>query len=339
MEHIKYSSIEQFRHVIREVHRRNSYKGKDENGEPLYDNDIKPPVVKAIGTVKLHGTNGGVAFRNDEIWSMSRKNVITPQKDNAGFALFVEKNKEWFKEEFKKIAKVAGIDNDATIVIYGEWAGEGIQSKVAISKAPKGFYIFGLLVDNKWENIDGLVSKERHIYNINDYKTFEVEINFERPDIAQNKFYELTMEVEKECPVAKQEYDISGIGEGIVWSFYFKDKLFRFKTKGEDHASGSKPKVIKEVNLELENEKRELLIKLTPNWRLAQGLEEIFTVGWTAIDLDRRKLGDYIRWVINDIYKEDIDLIKESNLDDLKEINSLIAIKAKNYFFEMEKDV
>ena len=338
MKFIKYPSIEQFRHVIREVHQRNSYKGTDENGEPIYEQGVKPPIVTAKGTVKLHGTNAGVSYHNGSIEVFSRKNVINVQKDNAGFAFFVEKNKDWFEEIFPKIIETIGVSKDTQVVIYGEWAGQGIQAKVAISEVPKSFYIFGLRAGDTWYNIDGLRAKDRNIYNIEDYQTFSVEIDFERPDIAQNKFYELTVQVEEECPVAKQEHGISGLGEGIVFSFYFKDKFFQFKCKGDKHAKGSKPKTIKEVDVERENEKHELIGKLTPNWRLAQGLEEMFGTGWTAMDLDRRKMGDYIRWVVNDIHKEDLDLIVESGFEP-KELNALIGSKARDYFFELERSV
>lgn len=338
MKHIKYPSIEQFRSVIREVHQRNSYRGIDEKGEPIYAQGVKPPVIKARGTVKLHGTNAGVCSCNDEIWAMSRKNVITTIKDNAGFAFFIEKNKNWFKDTFDKIRSMHKISQNTEVTLYGEWAGEGVQKNVAISGAPKSFYIFGLKAGDVWLDATNIRCKERRIYNVFDYTTFEVEIDFERPDIAQNKIHEMVMNVEKECPIAKEEHGISGIGEGIVFSFMFKDKFFIFKAKGDLHAGKSKVKTIKQVDSARESAKHELVLKLTPNWRLAQGLEEMFGVGWSAVDLDRKKLGDYLRWVINDIHKEDMDLIIESGFEP-KEINSLASTKAREYFFEMEAKV
>ncbi len=52
--------------------------------------------------------------------------------------------------------------------------------------------------------------------------------------------------------------------------------------------------------------------------------------------LDRSKLGDYIRLVINDVVKEELDVIAETGLE-LKDINKPISDIARKYFFEQEK--
>ena len=66
--------------------------------------------------------------------------------------------------------------------------------------------------------------------------------------LSQNKFIELVEEVEKECPVSKQ-FNVSGIGEGIVWTTEYKGETYRFKTKGEKH-SVSKVKTVVPIDIE-----------------------------------------------------------------------------------------
>ena len=78
----------------------------------------------------------------------------------------------------------------------------------------------------------------------------------------------------------------------------------------------------------------EIADKVTPTWRLAQMLE-------TACDLinggelDRAKLGDYIRLVINDIIKEDMDILVDAGLEP-KDINKYVSEIARRYFFDQE---
>lgn len=71
-----------------------------------------------------------------------------------------------------------------------------------------------------------------------------------------------------------------------------------------------------------EDSKREsFLDSILPNWRLEQGITEIF--GESTL-IDRRLYGDYIKWINQDIIKEEMDRIEESDytLSDLyKDIN------------------
>jgi hypothetical protein len=51
---------------------------------------------------------------------------------------------------------------------------------------------------------------------------------------------------------------------------------------------------------------------------------------------DRKKLGDYIRAVMQDIIKEDIDEVNSFGFE-IKDIGSKVAGQVKGYFFEIEK--
>ena len=64
---------------------------------------------------KIDGTNACVVIEGDEIAAQSRTRIITPEKDNHGFARWVYANKE---------ALIAVLGDGRH---YGEWWGNGIQ--------------------------------------------------------------------------------------------------------------------------------------------------------------------------------------------------------------------
>ena len=345
---IKFPSIEQFRTVVSNINRCYNFTGLDENGDAIYDHSLPKPTLTFKGTVKLHGSNAGVSFNTENgLWAQSRENIITTEKDNAGFAFFVESNKEVFNGLMSHISEREGLDtNNNTISVYGEWAGGSIQKNVGICNLPKSFFIFGVKITPHTETEEQLKSNpaywvdstylrapEVRVYNIDDYTTFTIDIDFNTSQLVQNKLSELTIAVEEECPVAKA-FGFSGIGEGIVWSAEVKGVVHRFKVKGEKHAGKSKGKTLNKVDDEKIKKVLEVAEKVTPTWRLAQMLE-------TACDLinggelDRAKLGDYIRLVINDIIKEDMDILVEAGLEP-KDINKYVSEIARRYFFDQE---
>ena len=346
---IKFPSIEQFRTIVSNINRNYNFVGLDEKGEAIYDTSLPKPIITFKGTVKLHGTNAGVSFNaKSGIWSQSRENIITPEKDNAGFALFIHSHEVELMRMFHDIAINNNIDmHKNTITIYGEWCGGSIQKGVGICNLPKSFFIFGIkitphisneeeLKENTayWVNSSYLRNIDKNIYNIEDYTTYSIDIDFNMPQLVQNELSELTISVENECPVAKAFGFPNTIGEGIVWIADFKDNIYRFKCKGELHAGKSKVKTIKKVDDEKIKKTLEMAEKVTPTWRLSQMLESAcdFMNGGT---LERNKLGEYIKLVMKDIMKEDLDLIIESGLEP-KDISKYVSEISKRYFFEQE---
>lgn len=206
---IKYPSIEQFRNVVQNVKQKASYVGKDENGNAIYDGSAKMPTIKFKGTVKLHGTNAGVTFdcSTGEFYAQSRENIITPEKDNAGFATFVYANKEFFSRYFETVKSQLSL-KDEFITVYGEWAGKGIQKGVAVSELPKAFYIFGVKITPTegsayWTTHEfyDVVADETSIFIIEQFTTYEIDIDFNEPQMIQNDLVNLTIAVEDKCPV------------------------------------------------------------------------------------------------------------------------------------------
>lgn len=213
VEHQNFPSIEQFRNVIRNVKARASYDGKDEDGNVKWKPAIAPK-LKYVGTVKMHGTNSaiGITGASGEVWFQSRNNVITPDSDNAGFARYMTDTVgiDTLKANFTEFYTKNALSPNVPVVIYGEWCGSSIQKGVALCQLPKMFVVFavryGTEDDTVWLLPDAVKQIEmasKNIFNIFNFTTYELEIDFENPHVAQEKLIELTIAVEKECPVGK----------------------------------------------------------------------------------------------------------------------------------------
>ena len=335
---IKMPSIEQFRNAIHNITKAARFDGLNEDGVAVY-NQNPLPILTATGTVKLHGTNASVCYNaRDGLWVQSKKNIINVENDNAGFAFFVEVHQDLFKTIFANIGREHGYTGeDETITIFGEWAGIGIQKGVGVSELEKAVYIFGVKISPNSEGIDAFWLDQKdirfpvgpNIYNIIDFKTFNIVIDFNNPLLSNNEMVKMVQSVEDECPVSKQ-FGVSGIGEGIVFTVKFKDKTYRWKMKGDKHAGESKVKTADKVD----DAKLQLIIdiveKVTPEWRLTQMYDETFDVINGGCG-DIKKTGDYLRAVIKDIMKEELIVISEAGLAP-KDINSSIAKKARSWF-------
>jgi RNA 3'-terminal phosphate cyclase len=191
-------------------------------------------------------------------------------------------------------------------------------------------------IDAYWVDCTYLRSPEHRIYNINDYETFEIEVDFNDPQAAQQKIDEMVIAVENECPVAKAFGFPNTIGEGIVFVCEYEGNRYVFKAKGDKHSKSSKVKVLKPTDDVRTNKLQELAQKVCVGWRLEQMLTETFDL-LNEGQLTRQKLGDYIKAVIADIVKEDSDIIVEAGFE-IKDVSKYISEIARDYFFEKEKE-
>jgi hypothetical protein len=357
MNMIKWPSISQFREVVRNVQHKARFKGVDDNGDAIFDPFVKLPTLKFKGTVKLHGTNASVAMDKDGVvWCQSRENIITPEKDNAGFAMFARANEDAFNDLLFTAREVFGHDTLPNaylkdIVIWGEWCGSGIQKGVAISELPKMFVIFGIaLVDNEGhktyftedqvKEVIGACSEyvakpgqEGKIFCIWDFQSFEMLIDFENPHESQNNLNAITEAVEAVCPVGKA-FNKEGVGEGVVWRCIeegWEDSGFFFKVKGDKH-SNSKVKTLATVDVEKINNLKALAERLAHNGRLEQAEQCIFNT-LNGGEVDVKKTGDMIRWVMQDIFKEDVDVIAASGFTG-KDINGPVSKIVRDFIMK-----
>lgn len=344
----KFHHIEQFRNVVRNVQQVARYVSNDNDGNPIFDNNKPLPILTFIGTCKLHGSNGSFVRLNDgTTWVQSRENIITPEQDNYGFATFCHKNETHLHVILDQLEYDKELYSGA--VVYGEWVGKGIQKNVGISQFDKMFVVFNIKLlaaddaNNVWVS-DDIVKQivgrndEARIYNVYLFDTFKIDIDFTYPELITNKLIELTEQVEKECPATKyflQDNSIDDpimLGEGIVWHCNtppYTGGSFTFKVKGSIH-SASKVKKLASVDVEKVNSIKECVEKIITENRMNQGLEHLKQ---NNLEIIPQNIGTFIKWVVTDAIREELDTIIESGLDP-KDIGGVASKVARNWFFQ-----
>lgn len=315
MSFCKFPSIEQFRHIVRDVTNTCRYKGKNKRGENIFDKSVPLPTLTFTGTVKLHGTNAAVGynFASGKIWAQSRNCILSAASTNCGFWTFVDANTDALA---RLCSMVPHVDTDS-VLLYGEWIGNGIQRGVAICELSRRFVLFAakLVHSDKSEEwvADSLLATlkdhDLHVYNVHDYQNWTIDIDFENPDAASERMDAITLNVERECPVAKA-FGKSGVGEGVVWASLTPEYgLLRFKVKGEKHRV-TKSKKGAASRVEASADVVDFVRKTVTENRLEQALHEVF--GDDAPSM--AKTGAFIEWMRNDIFKEESDTLQASNL-------------------------
>jgi len=335
-EFIQYSKTKQFKDIVRHVKQMVTFVGVGEDGKAVYDNTRPLPTISFTGTVKIHGTNAGVCYdpATGDIWAQSRKNVVTPEKDNAGWAFFVESNKDEFEEIFE-YHESFNPEGEGIITLYGEWAGGNIQKGVGVNGLDKFFCIFSVRQGEEWYTVSNYHTYPSvHIHRSMDFTNFRLPIDFSCPEESQNTLGELTLSVEESCPVAKA-LGGEGIGEGIVWEGEYKGEKLLFKVKGEKHSS-SKVRTLAPVDEELLRNVKEFTEYAVTESRMDQAIENVVTM--EGLELEKKHLGDLLRWVFNDILSEEIEAMKANNLDP-KSIGKSVSTKARTYFIKKMEEL
>jgi len=335
----KFPSIEQFRNVIKQVTHQTRYDGVDEEGKPKYIHTKDLPTLKYRGTTKLHGTNAGIIQKVDgTLQFQSRERILSLETDNAGFYAFMANRLPIIKRLIEDIIIECGFHLEHSIpevAIFGEWCGGNIQSGVAINGLPKMFVIFAVKIDDKWvdlEKIQYCEVESDQIFNILRFAKWDIEIDFAKPELIQNQLIELTTAVENECPVGKAFGNI-GTGEGIVWQCVepgWWSSEYWFKVKGDKH-SASKVKTLAAVDVEAITAINDFVDMSVTESRLEQGLQNLVREQLKPFEM--ASLGDFIRWIFNDVVKEEHDTIVASELE-VKKLGGPISNKARKWYIE-----
>lgn len=351
---IKFPSLDQFRTAIKNVQYKARYKGRDEDDQPIFDPVAPLPTLSYIGTVKLHGTNAAIVWKYDKETNLesfefqSRERVLTLQQDNAQFMLTMMGKNRYSNNDILDtliediIITYTSFDmrfHDQfieSVAVFGEWCGEGIQKGIAISSLPKMFVIFAIKVNNQWVDLDlfrpGYYLAENNIYSIREFPTFKIDIDFNHPHLVQNQLIEITTKVGDQCPVGKQ-FGAEGIGEGVVWTSQtvgWQSYDFAFKVKDERH-SVSKVKTLASVDVEKIKAINDFVDYAVTEQRLEQGIQNL--VNEQLKPLEITSIGDFIRWVYNDVIKEETDTIVENQLD-AKKLGGPIANRCRPWYVD-----
>jgi len=342
----RFSEIDQFRHVVADVNHHAHYVGQDANGKPMYDSDMPKPTLTFNGTVKLHGSNCGVAFDvlSGEVQAQSHFRYLTVEDDNFGFCAWAQSaagaTDLW---NLRLLALSAALEqlNQPVLGIhaFGEWCGPVVNGKTAIGQLPLRWVVFGVMLtledaSELWipvENVAGLwaehvVGEGSLIHFITDYPRYTIDIDFNDPAAALDELERLTLEVEAECPVAKA-LGGSGIGEGIVWVCHHpKWGRLVFKTKGMKH-KGTKNSRIVQIEPEVLASMEAFTEAVLTDSRLEQGYERLRAEHG---ELTTKHIGPFLMWVGQDVLKEESDTLEASGLE-RKQVMGRINLAAKQW--------
>jgi len=339
----KYHKIGQFKDIVRSVRTRACFDGLDEDGQPIYKtHGVEYPVIKFRGTIKLHGTNAGVSYTPEAgIRGLKRGSLLSADvlDGHFGFNQFLlAENKEYFTKLMESVYSTVCEDGDQ-LNIYGEWAGGNIQKGVGISNSPKAFYIFDMKVTKPGEDgedvgewldiadldltVNGTLDVPDNVRSILEFETYEMDIDFNKPEESQNKLVDITNTVEESCPVAKA-IGQSGIGEGVVWTGFHEGAKLIMKVKGAKH-SVTKTKNLAPIDPDVLRSINEFVDYACTQNRIEQAITETNAT-------EKKHVPDILRWLANDIIAEESDTLKANGLE-WKQVVKEVSTRARNYYF------
>lgn len=363
--HYKYPSIESLRHLLASLKHQYQNPVQTTDGGWKFDESLELPLLHFNGTIKLHGVNTAIVFdpKTNKTYAQSRECIIVAaENDLHGFARFVENNQEKLNQLLEKSSFIEEAwKKKEAVVVYGEWCGRGINKGAAVCQLDKMFVVFDIKIGNRWlwrHEVKRFKSEELRIFNINDFKSLGIDIDFNALDKNLEKginnslgkeglivfLNDVTDLVEKECPVAKKLGDITGIGEGIVWKcdnnyhgpYMVTDGILNrdgdpwmFKTKGEKHKNTKESKGV-QMSAETAGSLNELVSSLVTEQRLEQGLTKLLEKG---LDHSKRNTGEYVKWVVEDIQKENKDVVEASGFE-FKDIQGAIQKSAREFYLK-----
>lgn len=231
-------------------------------------------------------------------------------------------------------------------MIAGELGGKGIQKGVAIVEMERFFCVFNIRIDEEWVDMARYATVEipkKRVFNIMNYKTFEVEIDITKDTREIYKqLMKYTVEVGATCPFAASFADsrgnpIIGVGEGIVWTLIpndmhhpsLKSQLINFKTKAEAFTTtASQPKL--PVDAGATERATKFVDYAVGGRRLEQGVEYMREM---KVKMDEKNFGEFLKWVIQDTFREEGEVMREMGADE-KVVKKVLSNKARVFWFD-----
>ena len=338
---VKWNDLNQFHEVVKSLGHNRIY-------QKLVANDFK---IKFGLKVKLHGTNAAVRIDPDgKVTAQKRSSDLLGTADNCGFRAWVERNEAFF-------SNLAILDT--TIVIFGEWAGPGVQQGVAVSQIPnKCFFPFAIdyFTDyvetgkhiraydpKRIENfLDGkLKACPNDIIVIPWYDAVEIDfVNKLETEKSLVKLNLLTEKVGESDPFIKEIFDVEGNGEGFVCypmlgnipGLYMDEELehfshFNFKSKSEHHRV-NKTKDAVSFDPEKFANKNRFADAFCTEQRFEQGFREFMD---ESIERTMQKTSGFIAWVCRDVAKESKTEQEETGIS-WKDLSKVVSSRAAIWF-------
>jgi hypothetical protein len=310
------------------------------------------PTIRYRAKIKLHGTNAGIRIMPDgNVVAQTRTTDLVDREDNHGFNAWLQSGKDYWST----------LARDERLVVFGEWAGPGIQKKASVSRIQsKSFFVFAVLFNGESIITDPSLIEKTLGDDIPDrvrilpWHGDEIEIDFSDIPLMEKKLEAINKEIEsidKEDPYIKDTFGVSGPGEGLVYTpinvldesgIHFRthfDETAQYKTTERESYSeftfkvkGEKHKVLKDDKAQaamvdpIVAASIQAFVSMTVTQaRLEQALQE-------ACDDDPnvRKMGDFLKWVGTDIQKECVAELEAAGLD-WKQVGKAVNKHAKNW--------
>lgn len=246
---IGFRSIPNFVNHARYVMSRHDYKGRDENGDPIYEHTSPYPVKMFHATHKLGGTNCSVQLNSNDSsnWIyQSREKVLFEGDDNFGFRNFMVSPNGQITLKAIYNYLISYFPGQTKFTIFGEWFGKGIKEKAIHSQFPnKLFFIFdvkkedgtflnmndtlefSLFINESFVPFNGSSLNIYSVYNASwpgqivsiDYNEFGENKPWENKNFNDfaivNKLKDIADKKTLDCPIAKH-FGLEGLGEGLV---------------------------------------------------------------------------------------------------------------------------
>jgi len=271
-----------------------------------------------------------------DVIAQSRTQNLINGADNAGFANWVSSNKDdWATIAYK---------TDSDMVVFGEWCGKGIQSKVAISNIDKKvFAIFSARYIDP--NKDDFLVEPEDLLKLSSVKdtyvlpwygpSIDIDWSASAEELTRitARINEWVSEVEKEDPWVLSTFGIKGTGEGLVFYPVSREHLglksfnnLVFKAKGEAHKnikSAAPTQVAAEAAANIEQFADMVLSEA----RLEQG---------AAGSYDMKAIGKFLSWIAGDVQKECSDELEVSGLT-WQQVSKAVSTKARMWYIEKSK--
>jgi hypothetical protein len=296
-----------------------------------------PPRVQYRAKVKLDGTNAGVQIHPDgRVIAQSRSQVLDDAVDNMGFGSWVANNYGYF----------ADLKQDEPIVVFGEWCGQGIQKRAAISQiARKIFVVFAIQlgtgereaarVEVEPEALRARLPEHPDLYVL-PWQDVSFEIDFADDVRAKEEAERISVEVDRieaEDPWVRTVFGVSGLGEGIVLypkgdsALLDRQRMseLMFKAKGEKHQA-VRQKRAAQLEPEVAQGIEAFAELVLPEARLEQGLTEA-----CQGKPEMRLIGTFLKWVAGDVLKECSAELSAANLT-WEQVNRAISSRARGWF-------
>jgi hypothetical protein len=284
--------------------------------------------------IKLHGTNAAVRVEAGVVTGQKRSSDVHIGSDNAGFAAWLDKIR--MQERVDQFLE----DHDGEFIIFGEWAGPGVQKADAVSFIPqKTFFPFSVRCLKTGETVfepseiqkitDKLFKDDESV--VLPWYTSAVTISTLDDTQAQTFMEAAVKEVDEvigKCdPFIKSMFDVEGVGEGLV--FYetttnHPDYLFKIKSAAHAVTKAGKTYVapIKPEGMD------EFIETFFTENRFEQMLNE--QLGGEA---NRKLTGQFLGAVMKDVSKESVNEIELADFE-WKDVAKYAVTPTKKWFFD-----